>query len=498
MKTILLAILSNLISVCFSQNTVTDNSGNVYKTVKIGNQIWMAQNLNTDRFRNGDLIPEAKSSKAWASACENYQPAWCYYNNDPLNASKHGKLYNFWAVIDARGIAPNEWKIPKQEDFQILKESIGSYKLNEIDLGAKPIYKNEVSYLKIPSHKEEKYVSCKNCSYWTNEQKKYNPCTKCKNKGYYYVKTGKIIPAKIEKIEKKILINGFENGQDKFGFNMQTSGKRVSDKFSEKNDLKTAYLWTADFNDSYDIFGVALNIGDQTSIDRSIYSGYPIRSLMGDNPLASSLDIKDIKDIKSFDFATISKQYQGYYPDYKIQNIDKNIKEILNSEAELNFISIKTEYACTGNLDYIYNGIDGKNDIIGYKITKQNDGNSTKLFLNFLTASTSKYNKVITNYGPVELVKISDLYYKTTDNQYKVIFQYTQMNCESTEDPENNLHLKVIGEFNKGIEKSLYAYQLNWIEQIGGAHWSYNGGSMSGHSQNWAIEKVFEFLNVSK
>jgi uncharacterized protein (TIGR02145 family) len=195
---------------------VTDINGQTYKTVFIGSQTWMAENLNVDRFRNGDVIPEAKTDEEWKTACCNFQPAWCYYKNDPKNGAKFGKLYNFWAVIDSRGIAPNGWKVPSDDDFNNLKNFIGTYKLSEVELGAKPIYKTEVTYNKIPAHPEEKYVSCSNCSYWTKEQKKYNPCTKCKNNGFYYVKTGKTIPEKTEKIEKKILISGFENGQDKF------------------------------------------------------------------------------------------------------------------------------------------------------------------------------------------------------------------------------------------------------------------------------------------
>jgi len=52
------------------------------KEVKIGDQIWMAENLNVDKFRNGDLIPEAKTEEEWVKAHDSNQPAWCYINND--------------------------------------------------------------------------------------------------------------------------------------------------------------------------------------------------------------------------------------------------------------------------------------------------------------------------------------------------------------------------------------------------------------------------------
>jgi len=60
------------------------------QVVIIGNQIWMAENLNVSTFRNGDIIPEAKSNEAWQKAGEVGQPAWCYYNNDPENGATYG------------------------------------------------------------------------------------------------------------------------------------------------------------------------------------------------------------------------------------------------------------------------------------------------------------------------------------------------------------------------------------------------------------------------
>jgi len=63
--------------------------GRVYKTVKIGTQVWMAENLNVERFKNGDIIPESKTNEEWASATG---PAWCYYNNDSVNGKQNGKL----------------------------------------------------------------------------------------------------------------------------------------------------------------------------------------------------------------------------------------------------------------------------------------------------------------------------------------------------------------------------------------------------------------------
>jgi uncharacterized protein (TIGR02145 family) len=66
------------------------------KTVLIGDQVWMAENLNVSAFRNGDPIPEAKSAKEWEEAGKKGLPAWCCYESDRGNGEKYGKLYNFY------------------------------------------------------------------------------------------------------------------------------------------------------------------------------------------------------------------------------------------------------------------------------------------------------------------------------------------------------------------------------------------------------------------
>jgi uncharacterized protein (TIGR02145 family) len=93
--------------------------------VTIGKQVWMTQNLNVDMFRNGDPIPEAKTAEEWIRAGENGQPAWSYYNNNPDNGDRHGKLYNWYAVNDSRGLAPEGWKIPSDEDWSRLEDFLG-------------------------------------------------------------------------------------------------------------------------------------------------------------------------------------------------------------------------------------------------------------------------------------------------------------------------------------------------------------------------------------
>jgi uncharacterized protein (TIGR02145 family) len=97
----------------------------VYKMIQIGDQVWMAENLNVDKLRNGDPIPHAQTAEEWQQAGENGQPAWCYYDNDPANGKIYGKLYNWHAINDQRGLAPEGWQISSDEDWEKLIKLLG-------------------------------------------------------------------------------------------------------------------------------------------------------------------------------------------------------------------------------------------------------------------------------------------------------------------------------------------------------------------------------------
>jgi uncharacterized protein (TIGR02145 family) len=115
MKTIssLFLLFFGLVGICAAQ------------TVTIGIQVWMTKNLDVSTFRNGDPIPEAKTEEEWNKAGENKQPAWCYYDNDPANGQKYGKIYNWYAVNDPRGLAPKGWHIPSDEEWLMLENYLG-------------------------------------------------------------------------------------------------------------------------------------------------------------------------------------------------------------------------------------------------------------------------------------------------------------------------------------------------------------------------------------
>lgn len=103
-------------------DTVTDIEGNIYKTVTIGKQVWMAENLRTTRYRNGDPIPNITGRIQWTSLCEG---AYCNYNNNDSNAVTYGRLYNWYAVNDSRNIAPEGWHVPTDKDFIELIKFLG-------------------------------------------------------------------------------------------------------------------------------------------------------------------------------------------------------------------------------------------------------------------------------------------------------------------------------------------------------------------------------------
>jgi uncharacterized protein (TIGR02145 family) len=84
----------------------------------IGTQTWALRNLDVAFYNNGDPIPEVQDPTAWAALTTG---AWCYYNNDPANGKIYGKLYNWHAVNDARGLAPTGYHIPSTAEMDTLK-----------------------------------------------------------------------------------------------------------------------------------------------------------------------------------------------------------------------------------------------------------------------------------------------------------------------------------------------------------------------------------------
>jgi len=104
-----------------SIDSVKDIDGNVYQTVKIGNQWWIAENLKVTHYRNGDEIPNKVNDDEW----DKPTGAWCSYDNDTANIKIYGRLYNWFAVTDSRKIAPEGWHVPTDDEWQELVDYLG-------------------------------------------------------------------------------------------------------------------------------------------------------------------------------------------------------------------------------------------------------------------------------------------------------------------------------------------------------------------------------------
>ncbi len=102
-----------------------DYSNRYFVTQNKNNQKWMDSNLNVDVFRNGDPIPHAQTNKEWKKAAFSGKPAFCYYQNDPTNGDIFGKLYNWYAFYDKRGLAPKGYYIPTDDEWDVLTKSFG-------------------------------------------------------------------------------------------------------------------------------------------------------------------------------------------------------------------------------------------------------------------------------------------------------------------------------------------------------------------------------------
>lgn len=104
------------------KGTVTDIDGNIYQTIGIGTQVWMAENLKVTKYRNGDVIPNVTDKTLW---CNLSTGAYCNYDNDTNNVSTYGRLYNWYAVADSRNICPTGWHVPTDSQWGTLINFLG-------------------------------------------------------------------------------------------------------------------------------------------------------------------------------------------------------------------------------------------------------------------------------------------------------------------------------------------------------------------------------------
>ena len=122
-------------------NGLKDIDGNKYKSVFIGSQEWMAENLNVTRYNDGTIIPNVSELENWRDLVKTKAGAWCYYKNNDSLGLVYGKLYN-WFVVSPKmngnkNVCPSGWHVPLWSEWTILFDYVGKYgfgKLKEVGL----------------------------------------------------------------------------------------------------------------------------------------------------------------------------------------------------------------------------------------------------------------------------------------------------------------------------------------------------------------------------
>jgi len=202
-------------------NLTPSQLNNNTESITIGKQIWMKENLNVSFFRNGDPIPEARSNEEWIAAGKQGKPVWCSYDNNPKNDEKYGKLYNWFAITDTRGLAPSGWKIPEFEDLNVIDSYLWS------DVGSK--LKSNIGWNSW--NVEER---CKSCIGWTDDHRKSKKCISCNNMGVRISKTNS------------------GNGNNTSGFSAMPGGFRNANGNFEKIGQESLF-WSS--SEQYSLYG---------------------------------------------------------------------------------------------------------------------------------------------------------------------------------------------------------------------------------------------------
>lgn len=167
-------ILFSLGLTLLQAQTIKDFDGNVYKTVTVGTQTWISENLRTTKYNDGTAIPLVPDNAAWAKLST---PAYCWYNNDEKNKTTYGALYNGFTVYSGN-LCPSGWHVSTDTEWSTLVaylggESISGGKLKEsgTEYWATPNYKatNETGFTALPGgsrYSNGSFYTIKNLGYW--------------------------------------------------------------------------------------------------------------------------------------------------------------------------------------------------------------------------------------------------------------------------------------------------------------------------------------------
>ena len=169
-----LTLVLILIMACKKNKDLTIIQG----VILIGNQMWTTKNLDVAAYRNGDAIPQVQDTSAWANLTTG---AWCYYANNNANGTTYGKLYNWYAVNDPRGLAPNGYHIPTDAEWTTLTtylggDSIAGGKMKEVGTWLSPNIgaTNSSSFTALPGGARDDYGEFYGldelCRWWSSSE----------------------------------------------------------------------------------------------------------------------------------------------------------------------------------------------------------------------------------------------------------------------------------------------------------------------------------------
>jgi len=147
------------------------------QSVTIGTQVWTTKNLEVTKFRNGDPIPQAKTLEEMEAFSKAKEPAWCYYDFNTSSGKKYGKMYNGYAMIDPRNIAPIGWHVPSNDEYLLLINFLGGEETARLKLKSKSGWfenkngTNSSGFSGLPGGMTSRYKFINeefNTSYWSN------------------------------------------------------------------------------------------------------------------------------------------------------------------------------------------------------------------------------------------------------------------------------------------------------------------------------------------
>ena len=232
--------------------------------IKIGTQTWTSKNLDVATYRNGDAIPQVQDFNEWKNLTTG---AWCYLFNDPTNGTKYGKLYNWYAVTDPRGLAPEGYHIPTDEEWTILTDYLGGEsaagKKMKSTTGWKSYTEGVGSYDK----------TCPNCANWSELYRTQVACHRCKGT--------QVIPA-YEPVKTR---SG--NGTNTSGFNSLPGGYRWADDLWLPSGLYGS--WWSSSEGEPDLF---MN-NETIQFEKKNYTDYAWPRTLSNEPTIGSYLIKN-------------------------------------------------------------------------------------------------------------------------------------------------------------------------------------------------------------